>query len=153
MSFDLRQVRRSERLISHSSSSSQFMFLEDHEDLVDWKKYLKKELRDIDDDDFVELFHYEHQSTLTTTRRDRSSNHITHVDVKLFNYQHQSISITTRRDRSSNHITHVENNDFVPLSQLKHQRSLSRSSIFSLSTSREASQRNSRRVDKKLDNK
>ena len=120
-----RQTRRSERVISRSLSSSQSISLEDHEDLVNWEKFLKKELRNIDDDDFVKLSHYEYQSTSTTTRRARSFNHI----------------------------THVENNDFVSLSQLKHQYSLSQGLISSLSTSRGVAQRSSRRDDRKLRNR
>ena len=54
-----RQIRRSERLISRSSSSSQFMPSKNHEDLVDWKKFLKKELREVENDDFVHISQYE----------------------------------------------------------------------------------------------
>ena len=116
------RVRRFERLANRSSSFSQSMSSENHENSIDWEKFLKEKLQDLDDDDFVTLSQYEQQST----------------------------SITTRRDRSRNNTTRVDDDEFVTLSQLKRYSSLSTSSS---STSRDASQRNLRRDDKKLKNR
>ena len=99
------RVRRSERLISRSSSSSPFMSSKNHEDLVDWEKSLKKELRDVENDDFVHISQYEQQSESTTTRRDRSRNDATKNDddfVSLTQLESQSfISSSTSRGQSS----------------------------------------------------
>ena len=100
ISFSFIRVRRFERITSRSSSFSQSMSSKNHENSIDWEKFLKKKLQDLDDDDFVTLSQYEQQST----------------------------SITTRRDRSRNNITRVDDDDFVTLSQLKRHSSLSTSS-------------------------
>ena len=116
------RVRRFERLASRSLSLSQSISSENHENSIDWEKFLKKKLQDLDDDDFVTLSQYEQQST----------------------------SITTRRDRSRNNTTRVDDDEFVTLFQLKRYSSLSTS--FS-STSRDVSQRNLKRDDRKLENR
>ena len=56
------------------------MSSKNHEDLVDWEKFLKKELRDVTKDNFVYISQYKQQSELATTRRDRSRNNATRID-------------------------------------------------------------------------
>ena len=88
------RVRRFERLANRFSSFSQSMSLKNHENSIDWEKFLKKKLQDLDDDDFVTLSQYEQQSLSITTRRDRSRNNITRVDddefVTLFQLKRHS---------------------------------------------------------------
>ena len=99
------RVRRSERLISRPLSSSQFISSKNHEDLVDWEKSLKKELRDVENDHFVHISQYEQQSESTTTRRDRPRNYATKNDddfVFLTQLESPSfISSSTLRGESS----------------------------------------------------
>ena len=81
------------------------MFSKNYEDLVDWEKSLKKELRDVENDDFVHISQYEQQFKSTTIRRDRSRNDATKNDddfVSLTQLESQSfISSSTSRGQSS----------------------------------------------------
>ena len=101
ISSGARQIRRSERLTSRSSLFSQSMSSKNHEDLVDWEKFLNEELREVENDDFVYISQYEQQAESITTRRDRSRNDAVRNNddfVSLFQLKRQSfISSSTSR--------------------------------------------------------